>query len=62
MTDIFSSTEISKNNGDKAIEAILGIKDTIKTYRSEEITIAEQHLTGVVTDSITDAQEQLKTI
>ena len=62
MTDIFPSTGTSKNNGDKAIEAILGIKDTIKTYCSEEITIAEQHLTGVATDSIADAQEQLKMI
>ena len=62
MTDIFSSIGTPKNNGDKAIEAILRIKDTIETYRSEEITITKQHFTRVVTDSIADAQEQLKII
>lgn len=55
MTDIFSSTGTSKNNGDKAIEAILGIKNTIECYHSEEITITEQHLTRVATDFITNA-------
>ena len=57
MTDIFSSIGTSKNNSNKTIKVILEIKDTIETYRSEEITITEQHLTRVATDSITDAQE-----
>ena len=57
MTDIFPSIGTFKNNNNKAIKAILEIKDTIKTYCSEEITITEQHLTRVATDSITDAQE-----
>ena len=57
MTDIFSSIGTSKNNSNKTIKVILEIKDTIETYRSEEITIIEQHLTRVATDSITDAQE-----
>lgn len=40
--DYFSFAESLRNNGNKAIEAILEIKNTINIYHNEEATITKQ--------------------
>ena len=57
VIDCLSFAGSSRNGGDKAIEAILEIKNMIKTYHKEEAAIAEEYLNREIAESIVEVKE-----
>ena len=62
VIDYLSFAGSSRNGRDKAIEAILEIKNMIETYCKEEAAITEEYLDREMAESIAEVEEQLSAI